>query len=253
MVLNYEEYGTGPVIVLLHGMAGSTRYWKRFLPHIAPGHRIIALDLLGFGHSPKPKEIIYDYSTHIQSIRATLKQLGIKEPFTLAGHSMGGLIALKLAASYPKTVSKLIVIAMPVYLNAASAHQAVTGSNTLKELAYYGWTSHLLCSLWCKLLRPLSSRLAPFYLPHLPRKAAVDSLLHTWRSYSQSMQYVLENQDAKRDILKTSLPVVLVYGDQDIPPGLEQLKPLPANVKLQILPGTHQIVHEEPVRIAALF
>lgn len=253
MVLNYKDYGgNGGVIVLLHGMAGSLRYWDNFSPYISKGHRLIAIDLLGFGHSPMPKNVTYDYPTHMESIRQTLDHIGITEPFILVGHSMGGLIALRYAAEHPAAVSRLVVIGMPIYGSPRAARYGITHGSKLKELAYYGNTSRLLCTLWCRFLRPLSSRLAPFYLPGLSRDSARDSVLHTWQSYAQSLHYILESQTVGRDLANLTIPVVMIYGDRDIPEALVGAVADHKHVKIYIFHGTHQIIYEQPQKIASL-
>lgn len=254
MMLHYQEQGTGPVIVLIHGMASSGHYFQPLVPYLVNKYRIISIDLLGFGQSPKPKNIIYNYQTHIQSIAETLDQLGVTEPFVLAGHSMGALLALRFTALYPRRVQRLILISIPVYSDKLSAHRAITQSSRLKEIAYYGWTSKILCNVWCKYLRPISSRLAPRYLPHLGRDSALDSLLHTWQSYSQSLHNVLEAQAVEQDMASMHVPIVLVYGDRDRYIDQHQINVLKRKfgLNVHVLPGTHHIISEQPVGVAKL-
>ncbi len=254
MILHYKEQGNGQTIVLLHGMAGSLRYWKPFIPYIGKGYRVIAIDLLGYGHSQMPKDVVYDYATHVKSILQTLEHIGISQPFILVGHSMGALIALRMASMYPNQVKKAVLIAMPIYRDETSAHDAITGGSKLKELAYYGLTSRLLCNAWCHYLRPISSRLAPKYLPHLHQDAARDSVLHTWQSYAQSLHNVIELQNVRHDIIATSVPITLVYGDRDLPHDLNKIEQLTRgkHVRICIFSGTHQIIHEHPVEVASI-
>jgi len=251
MILNYDNYGTGgKVVVLLHGMAGSSQYWKPVIPYLTKDCRIIAIDLLGFGHSPKPKNVNYDYSVHLQSILETLDSLGIKGPVTLAGHSMGALLALRLATVYPGRIHKLVLIAMPIYSSRQAAHQAITNCSAVKELAYYGWTSHVLCSTWCRALRPLSRRLAPLYLSTLTKEAARDSVLHTWQSYSQSLHHIIENQTVGQDLVNATVPTTILHGDQDKDCLTDSLEPLPKHVTVCTMPGDHQIINTHSKRIA---
>ena len=254
MLLNYTDNGAGEPIVLLHGMAGSMRYWEQFVPLIAKNHRIISIDLIGFGRSPMPNNVTYDYQTHVQAIRQTLDHIGILQPFILVGHSMGALIALRLAALHPNTVKKLILIAMPIYTSPQQAHAAITSSSKLKELAYYGISSKVLCNTWCRYLRPISSRLAPKYLTYLSKAAAADSVLHTWQSYAQSLHFIIEKQDVFSDLPKTLAPITIVYGDTDLPQEFGKLKSN-INIKkdcVRLFPGTHQVLNEQKEKIARL-
>ena len=95
------DKGTGAPLVLLHGLGTNYKSWQFVLEHIDyTKHRVIALDLLGFGDAPKPKTITYTPQDHVDAIIATLDKLGIKKA-AFAGHSMGCIIAIELAATHP--------------------------------------------------------------------------------------------------------------------------------------------------------
>jgi pimeloyl-ACP methyl ester carboxylesterase len=252
MLLHYTDQGKGEVVVLLHGMASSGRYWDTFIPHLGTTNRIITIDLLGYGRSPMPKDAIYSYESHVKSLVETLDHINIRQPITLVGHSMGALLSLRLASLYPERISRLVLVGMPIFEDATSAREAIIKSKLLNQLAFYGPTSHALCTTWCRLLRPISKRLATFYLPDLPAPVAEDSVLHTWQSYSQSMTHVIENQQVAQDIAKLSIVPILLYGDRDVPKDLDlvaELHTLKA-IDIRTLPGTHQVVFEHPAEIA---
>lgn len=252
MLLNYTDNKiVGKPIVLLHGMAGSLRYWNNFIPHIPVDRRVIALDLLGFGHSPKPSNVVYDYAVHLQSILETMDYIGITQPFSLVGHSMGALIALRMAATYPNRVNKLLLIGMPIYSSSQNAQADITGNSMIKRFAYYGISSRALCTIWCRILRPISCRIAPMYLPHLSDEAARDSVLHSWQAYSQSLDNIIQNQNVPKDIASYKKPVLLIYGDSDLPLSLSTAKSN-NSCKIIILKGGHQIIDEHPEPIVGL-
>lgn len=250
MVLHYTDSGSGDTIVLLHGMAASGRYWESLETYIV-NKRLITIDLMGFGLSPMPTDVTYTYETHIQSILETLDYLNVKQP-TIVGHSMGALLALRLAAIHPERVKEVVLIGMPIYTDAASARKAITKSKVRNKLAFYGPTSHILCTVWCRILRPLSKRIAPFYLKNLPKIVAQDSVLHTWQSYSQSMNNVIEHQHVVKDITKLNMPVTLIYGNKDLPIDFDKLDILQRfkNNSIYILEGSHQIIFEQPSEVA---
>ena len=93
-----EDVGTGPPLILLHGLAGSARWWSRNIPRSRSSHRVIAIDLPGFGASPRGHRL--DLEEVIDQLAGTMDELGI-ERASLIGHSMGGLIAGGLAADRP--------------------------------------------------------------------------------------------------------------------------------------------------------
>lgn len=201
--------------MFLHGMAGSARYWKTLINQLPLNeYRIVCIDLLGFGLSPKPNNIEYDYSEHLDAIQTLLNELGVNE-FTLVGHSMGALLALRLATLTQLKINKLILVNMPYYANPKVAREAITHNSLIWRVVLYGKSSHFICSLWCSRLRIFSKHIAPLYLNYLPKEAAQDSLLHTWKSYDGSLRNIIEQQTVGRDLKALSIPVVVVYGSDD--------------------------------------
>jgi pimeloyl-ACP methyl ester carboxylesterase len=99
----------GATVVLLHGIGGSTALWQANLTALAVRHPVVAVDLPGHGLSDKPSG---DYSLEFFSaaISGFLEELG-PEPVVLAGHSLGGHIALKVALTHPEKVGRLILVA----------------------------------------------------------------------------------------------------------------------------------------------
>ncbi len=105
----YREAGDGPVVVLVHGIAGSSSTWTPMLPLLADGYRVIAPDLLGHGESAKPRGD-YSLGAYASGIRDLLAVLG-HERATFVGHSLGGGIAMQLAYQYPQMCERLVLIA----------------------------------------------------------------------------------------------------------------------------------------------
>jgi pimeloyl-ACP methyl ester carboxylesterase len=106
--LRYLDCGSGPALVLLHGMAASWQWWLENIPALAQHHRVIAVDLPGFGQSeplPAPAEM----ATHARTVLDLLAQLDI-ESATVSGHSMGGLVAIEMFIADPRRVRNLILV-----------------------------------------------------------------------------------------------------------------------------------------------
>ena len=83
-------FGSGVrTLVFVAGLGGTTRYWETRVTELAQEHRIVLVDLLGFGRSPKPW-VKYSVERHVDALRRVLAPLG---PVTLVGHSLGALIA----------------------------------------------------------------------------------------------------------------------------------------------------------------
>lgn len=104
----YIDEGSGDVILLLHGILGSSQTWRSVIGPLARRHRVIAPDLLGHGSSTKPRS---DYSLGSLSVlvRDILDELGVDRA-TIVGHSLGGGIAMQLVYQHPEYVHRLVLI-----------------------------------------------------------------------------------------------------------------------------------------------
>ncbi len=108
------DKGRGETLVLIHGVESSSEYWTPLIPALSKDRRVIAIDLLGFGNSPKPLNISYSLEEQSDWLDRTLKAKGIEQCEIMA-HSLGCLVALKYASQQPKKVSKLLFFA-PVFV-----------------------------------------------------------------------------------------------------------------------------------------
>ena len=102
-----KDVGTGPPLILLHGLAGSARWWARNIPALSRSFRVIAIDLPGFGASPRGHRLELDGV--VDQLVGTMDALGIDRA-SVIGHSMGGLIAGGLAADRPERVERLVLV-----------------------------------------------------------------------------------------------------------------------------------------------
>ncbi|HXJ35022.1 MAG TPA: alpha/beta fold hydrolase [Candidatus Eisenbacteria bacterium] len=104
----FRTAGTGPVVVLVHGMAGSSETWKHVIPALARRFTIVAPDLLGHGRSAKPRTE-YSLGAHANLVRDLLAALG-HERVTLVGQSLGGGVVMQLAYQYPERCERLVLV-----------------------------------------------------------------------------------------------------------------------------------------------
>lgn len=106
--VQYRRGGEGPVILLIHGIAGSSRTWRDVMPALAADHTVIAPDLLGHGESAKP---MGDYSlgAYASGLRDFLGVLGIPRA-TVVGHSFGGGVAMQLAYQHPECCERMVLV-----------------------------------------------------------------------------------------------------------------------------------------------
>jgi pimeloyl-ACP methyl ester carboxylesterase len=106
--VNYVEMGQGPPVVLIHGLSGCWQNWLENIPHLARRHRVIAVDLPGFGESELPNEEI-SIPGYGRFVDAFLGAVGI-ERAPLVGNSMGGFIAAEATIAHPSRVEKLVLV-----------------------------------------------------------------------------------------------------------------------------------------------
>ena len=105
----YRMAGTGPTVVLIHGITSSSAVWIGLMEDLVDaGYSVIAPDLFGHGASAKPKGD-YSLGAYASGVRDLLGMLGY-ESGTVVGHSLGGGIALQLAYQFPEYVERLVLI-----------------------------------------------------------------------------------------------------------------------------------------------
>ena len=95
-------------VLFLHGIGNNSHAWDTVIATLPDDVRCISIDLLGFGESPKPRNISYDAREHARSVLHTYLSLGIPEKIIIVGHSLGSLVAVEFAKRYPILVKSLI-------------------------------------------------------------------------------------------------------------------------------------------------
>ena len=104
----YRCAGSGPVIVLVHGITSTSATWERVMPYLAERFTVIAPDLLGHGESAKPRGD-YSLGAYASGVRDILVALG-HDRATFVGHSLGGGIAMQLAYQFPERCERLVLV-----------------------------------------------------------------------------------------------------------------------------------------------
>ena len=145
----YRIAGKGPVLLLVHGMAGSSVTWRHVMPALAERFTVVAPDLLGQGQSDKPRGE-YSLGAHANTLRDLLDALG-HERATVVGQSLGGGVAMQFAYQFPERCERLVLVdsgglgrevtfylrhadrarlrvGLPALLHAAAARRGETGS-----------------------------------------------------------------------------------------------------------------------------
>jgi pimeloyl-ACP methyl ester carboxylesterase len=107
--MNVLDYGEGPPLIFIHGLSGCWQNWLENIPYFARDHRIIAMDLPGFGESEMPVEPI-SIKGYGATMDELMTELGI-DTAQIVGNSMGGFIGAELAIQYPARVERLVLVA----------------------------------------------------------------------------------------------------------------------------------------------
>src|SRR4051794_3079347 len=106
--VRYRTAGKGPVVLLVHGVAGSSQTWDEIIPALARDHTVIAPDLLGHGESAKPRGD-YSLGAYASGLRDLLAVLG-HDTATIVGHSLGGGVAMQFAYQFPERAERLVLV-----------------------------------------------------------------------------------------------------------------------------------------------
>ena len=140
--LRYLDRGAGPPVMFIHGLLGSSRSWVQLVDGLSGAHRVLAPDLFGHGASAKP---MGDYSlgAHAAVLRDLMDRLDI-ERVTLAGHSLGGGIAMQFCYLFPGRVDRLVLI------SSGGLGRSVSPLLRFATIPGAEWVLPLLASSWAR-------------------------------------------------------------------------------------------------------
>jgi pimeloyl-ACP methyl ester carboxylesterase len=211
--------GEGPAILLVHGIAGSSTTWRAVMPALVENYTVIAPDLLGHGHSAKPRGD-YSLGAYASGIRDLLVVLG-RERVTLVGHSLGGGVAMQFAYQFPEWAERLVLV--------ASGGLGREVSPLLKAVTLPG-AEYLLPLLLHPRVREAAE--LPGVLARRVGWRPSDTLSEVWRSYTsltdrhgqmafvQTVRSVIDLAGQRvsahdRLYLAEAVPTLIVWGDND--------------------------------------
>lgn len=191
-------------LILIHGIGNSAKAWEGLIPMLPKNIRVIGIDLLGFGRSPKPIWATYDAKTQARSVNATLLRLGITQRPIIVGHSLGALVAVELAKRYRIRIKRLILCSPPFYHQTPAKKRLLKRDDLLKniyrQLKKYPQTMESLSPLVVKL------------------KLATDALDVNSKNvgaYIEALESSIINQTALDDAATLKLPISVLYGTLD--------------------------------------
>ena len=106
--VSYRIAGEGPVILLIHGITGTSDQWEPAIQLLAEHYTVVAPDLMGHGRSAKPRGD-YSLGAFASGLRDLMVGIGLPR-FTVVGHSLGGGIAMQLAYQFPERCERLVLV-----------------------------------------------------------------------------------------------------------------------------------------------
>ncbi len=248
---HFDE-GTGPVIVMLHGINSDGGDWRTVIDTIGDGYRFIAFDLLGFGASPKPLDIDYSADEHALVIEKTLADMGVDDQFLLVGYSLGGDIALRYASTYPHRLRRLFLLDAPFYLPASELRASglkyfwdVGSQKMWNALATSKQRDSFLYKLASGAIeKPLEEA---FHSEDIPTH---------WEVMSRNLENTVNKATWVDDLPKLTMPVVHAIGVHDAivkldqAPSLKRLKPDMEIRRIGGLAADHMVLWNMPERVA---
>ena len=122
--INYLEAGSGPVVILLHGLGGDSTNWAMTVPALAQKFKVYVPDQIGFGKSAKPM-MNYRVSTLVDFLNEFYAKTGITRA-SLVGNSLGGWTAAAFALAYPDKVERLVLVDAAGYSAARTGGQGLS-------------------------------------------------------------------------------------------------------------------------------
>jgi pimeloyl-ACP methyl ester carboxylesterase len=112
---SYLEAGSGDTVLMLHGSGpgvSAKANWQRNIPQLAQHFHVIAPDIVGFGSTERPEDIVYSLPGWTDHVWAFLDALGVKT-VRVVGNSLGGRIALQMATDHPDRITKMVLMGTP--------------------------------------------------------------------------------------------------------------------------------------------
>ena len=236
ITLHVQELGSGPPVVMLHGLFGNLATWYFTAgTELAPRYRVITYDLRGHGRSDRTPSG-YDVASMARDLEAVVGQLASQDEVTLVGHSYGGVIALAFALRHPKRVRKLVLVDAP-----------------LPPL-----DNGELWSRFTQVADPdLAATLAT--LPAAVRDALAAGGRRATR-FLETVRFLAVESSLRDDLARAEMsdailatltcPALAIYGtESSCRPSGQRLARLAPNVTYLELPGGHDLPQESPLAL----
>ena len=256
----YRVAGSGPTVVLIHGMINSSRHWETVAAQLARTHRVIAPDLIGHVDAATPRGD-YSLGAHAAMIRDLMSTIGV-ERATIVGHSLGGGVAMQFFYQFPQRTERLVLISSGGLGHEVSPllrGAALPGSAALLRLATQRQVVGGIAAAGAG-LRARGNKTG-IYLQAVARALRPLAEPGSRRAFLQTLRSVIDVEGQKvsardRLYLLGEMPTLIVWGERDrtipLEHGLEASEAVP-NCRFETLPkAAHFPNLEDPEGLAAI-
>ena len=249
-VVNTIEMGEGPPLVFVHGLSGSWPNWLEQIPVLAAEHRVIAVDLPGFGSSPMPADEI-SISGYARVLERLFVALGI-DAAAVVGNSMGGFIAAELAIALPQLVERLVLISA-AGISTTGDPRTERALPTMKRIervtaASAAWLASRSDSVARRpRLREATLRVVVRHPSRLPAALAAEQLRGAGKpGFLQAFEAIM-GYDFRDRLPEIACPTLIVWGDSDLLINVRD-----ADVFAELIPDSRKVVFEDTGHMAML-
>lgn len=187
--------------VFIHGIGNTLHSWDDVAAKMPKNVRIIGIDLLGFGSSPRPKWAIYDAKSQARSVGLTLLGMRLAHQPIIVGHSLGALVSVEIAKRYPLVVRRLVLCSPPFYAPEVQGKKLKSNDDMLREL-------YRIASKYPEQLEKFSTVAVKFGLANKSLSITKDNV----GSYFAALEASIINQTSLEDIAKLKVPIDIFYG-----------------------------------------
>jgi pimeloyl-ACP methyl ester carboxylesterase len=192
-------------VVFIHGIGNSSAAWDSVVERLPKGTRSIAVDLLGFGKSPKPDWALYNARTQARSVAATLKRQGVRGKVILVGHSLGALVAIEIANRYKFAVKGAVLCSPPLYKPSDSDKQSGYSADEVLRRLYRQVGRHP------KLFTKVSGLAIKYKLANKSFSVDESNIV----MYVATLETAIINQTSLADSKKIAVPTSIIHGRFD--------------------------------------
>lgn len=253
-MLYYEQKGEGPIIVLLPGLLASTRYWTKIVNELCSSHRVITIDQLGFGKSPKPNNSNYTIKENIDEYKKLFESIGVENIECLVGYSSSSILAASFAANSSVCIKKIVLITPPIHFTKEKAIEALRRSFRTYKYFMFGPLKPFFIG-FVTIFKPIIRLSSPLFLTHVEVDSARDAFSFSWRSLYFSLQNIIVMQNIVPDLNRVEekgIKVDILFAKNDTIVDsnvLMDLKKKYHNIGLKKIDSDHQIPLNSPAKV----